>query len=184
MLTHETVSMITLSPPSLSLDSWYTLPSYPSSQYSIHLHLITPLCSFLSQCLWSCRLQMSRLGWVTRQYQGSLNKCGPLIITDCSIVSLVSDLWWDGVTSVPRALSSNDININNPVSILGSSILQLINGETEIQNAAEILPEPQESNVWMCDAEVKRWSWSRSLGMRAEHGSWRGDLSVFAQCRI
>ena len=77
------ISMITLSPPSLSLDSWYTLPSYPSSQYSIHLHLITPLCSFHSQCLWSCRLQMSRLGWVTRQYQGSLNKCGPLIITDC-----------------------------------------------------------------------------------------------------
>ena len=68
----------------------------------------------------------------------------------------LSSLIFDGMTSVPRALSSNIFNINNPVSILGSSILQLINGETDVQNAAEILSEPQESNVWMCDAEVKR----------------------------
>ena len=48
------------------------------------------------------------------------------------------------------------------------------NGQKDIQQKIG----PMKINVWMCDAEVKRWSRPCSRGRRAESGSWRGVLSL------
>ena len=96
-------------PPSLPLplDSWdsLALTQYIYCKYHLLCNIWSLLCSFL----WSlsvydhCR-QMSRLGQVTRQYRGSLNKCGPGPWSSWSpIVSLVSDLCCDVMTSGPGA---------------------------------------------------------------------------------
>ena len=101
MRHEETVSMITLSPPSL-------FPSPPGQLrhtplLNTFIANITCYVTFDQLCsfLWSpsvydhCR-QMSRLAQVTRQYRGSLNKCGAGPSSRWSpIVSLFfAVMWW------------------------------------------------------------------------------------------
>ena len=113
MRHEETVSMITLSPPSL-------FPSPPGQLrhtplLNTFIANITCYVTFDQLCsfLWSpsvydhCR-QMSRLAQVTRQYRGSLNKCGAGPWSRWSpIVSLFSDLCCDVMTSGSWAFSCN-----------------------------------------------------------------------------